>query len=154
MDPRDSTITAVTLGCFDLLHVGHVSFLAKCKEFLNSISRSNRLIVLLSSDTSIRSSKGNDRPIYPERDREYLLEHITTVDEVKIVTVENTFQEYMYEIAPSFFFKGSDTKLDCKHLAEEVQLCAKNGTHTVLISVNDTIHTSEIIQRIKSNGSN
>lgn len=63
-------------GCFDLLHLGHVSFLKKAKE------KGDLLIVLLESDQSIRRLKGRGRPIHSQRVRAEILTELKSVDYV------------------------------------------------------------------------
>lgn len=52
-----------TSGCFDVLHAGHVTYLAEAK------AKGDILVVLLNSDSSVRALKGNSRPIVPEQER-------------------------------------------------------------------------------------
>ena len=66
----------VTNGCFDILHVGHVRYLQKTKEF------ADKLIVMLNSDKSVRAIKGETRPINCEADRAEILSSLRCVDYV------------------------------------------------------------------------
>lgn len=61
-------------GCFDLLHIGHITFLEKAKE-LGDI-----LVVILESDESIAASKGRNRPINTQKDRAKILAALSAVD--------------------------------------------------------------------------
>lgn len=63
-----------TNGCFDLLHVGHVYALEKAKK------EGDVLWVGINSDASVRTLKGNTRPIYPQEARLYLLNALQCVD--------------------------------------------------------------------------
>ena len=66
----------VTNGCFDILHVGHVRYLQKTKEC------ADKLIVMLNSDISVKSIKGENRPINCEEDRAEILSSLSCVDYV------------------------------------------------------------------------
>jgi cytidyltransferase-like protein len=61
-------------GCYDLLHVGHLAYLERCRE-LGEV-----LVVSVSSDDRVKARKGNDRPIIPEADRVALLSALACVD--------------------------------------------------------------------------
>src|SRR3989338_2239706 len=63
-------------GCFDLLHFGHIQFLASAKKL------GDRLIVALESDENVRRMKGNTRPIHTQAQRRTMLEALEVVDEV------------------------------------------------------------------------
>ena len=65
---------ALTSGSFDLIHLGHVKYLAKAKEFCDI------LVVGVDSDEKIRRRKGPDRPMVPERERLELLTYQRPVD--------------------------------------------------------------------------
>lgn len=74
---KDQTIV-LTSGTFDLLHVGHLRYLAAIKELGDIV------VILLSSDNRVRARKGPDRPIISERDRAQLLDALRLVDYVLI----------------------------------------------------------------------
>ena len=65
---------AVTNGCFDLLHRGHVDYL--CKARLTA----DALVVLVNSDSSVRALKGPSRPINDEYSRAFVLSGLAAVD--------------------------------------------------------------------------
>lgn len=90
-----------TNGCFDLLHVGHISYLEKAKSF------GDILIVGVNSDSSVRAIKGKDRPINVESDRAYILASIEVVDYVVIFN-ENTPYNLIKVIKPDTLVKGGD----------------------------------------------
>lgn len=72
-----------TNGCFDILHIGHISLF----EYAKSLG--DNLCVGLDSDTRVRTLKGNNRPINNENYRKKLLESIKYIDEVFIFNNEN-----------------------------------------------------------------
>ena len=67
-----------TNGCFDILHRGHVSYLAEAKR-LGEV-----LVIGLNSDASVKRLKGPERPINNEEDRKYVLSQLKSVDHVEI----------------------------------------------------------------------
>lgn len=69
----------MTTGCYDILHAGHVRHLERAKAL------GTKLIVAMNSDRSVRSLKGETRPINPENQRKAVLEALRSVDEVKVV---------------------------------------------------------------------
>jgi D-beta-D-heptose 7-phosphate kinase/D-beta-D-heptose 1-phosphate adenosyltransferase len=93
-----------TNGCFDLLHLGHVSLLKKAK------SMGDVLIVAINSDKSLRYLKGPKRPLVGEKCRAKLLISLKPVDYV-IVFNEHTPKEILSEIRPDILVKGGDYKL-------------------------------------------
>jgi len=74
-------------GCFDLLHVGHISFLEEAKK------RGNALVVLLESDETI-SAKGPNRPINTQKDRARILAALTAIDYIILLKPHMTNQDY------------------------------------------------------------
>lgn len=94
-----------TNGCFDLLHAGHVTFLAMAKKY------GDRLIVGLNADRSVSSIKGLDRPIIHEEDRAMVLAALVVVDMV-ILFDEPTPMKIIEEIKPDVLAKGANYKKD------------------------------------------
>ncbi|MDL2296984.1 D-glycero-beta-D-manno-heptose 1-phosphate adenylyltransferase [Bacteroidales bacterium OttesenSCG-928-E04] len=101
MDDFDSEKIVFTNGCFDILHLGHVEYLAKAKD-LGEI-----LVVGVNSDLSVKRLKGDTRPVNPEHARAMLLAALTVVDYV-IVFEEDTPFNLIAEITPDFLVKGGD----------------------------------------------
>ncbi len=90
-----------TNGCFDVLHVGHVSLLGFCK------SLGAKVIVGLNSDLSVKKLKGLDRPYNTCEDRKKILESLRFVDEVRVFEEETPY-ELLKEIQPDIIVKGGD----------------------------------------------
>lgn len=94
-----------TNGCFDLLHVGHVSLLTFAK------AQCDKLVIGLNSDDSVRRLKGPSRPVNNEQDRAYVLAALQSVDAV-VLFEEDTPQELIEALTPSVLIKGSDYTID------------------------------------------
>ena len=92
-------------GCFDLLHVGHVTMLGNARQL------GDCLIVLLNSDRSTRALKGPSRPVVPEQDRARMLQALTCVDGV-VIFDEPSPAAVIERLRPDLFVKGADYGLD------------------------------------------
>ena len=90
-----------TNGCFDLLHIGHITLLEQARRF------GDRLIVAINSDTSVRGLKGPSRPIVGERERARVLAALAAVDAV-VVFGEPTPLELIVAVRPDVIVKGGD----------------------------------------------
>lgn len=90
-----------TNGCFDLLHYGHIHYLAEARDL------GDKLIVGLNSAESVRRLKGVNRPINDELTRQHLLAALEVVDAV-VVFEEDTPYELIKIIQPNFLVKGGD----------------------------------------------
>jgi rfaE bifunctional protein nucleotidyltransferase chain/domain len=88
-------------GCFDLLHVGHVRYLHAAKEL------GGRLVVALNSDESVRSLKGENRPLMPAEERAEILAALADVDAV-VIFPERDVRAIIREIHPDIQAKGTD----------------------------------------------
>ena len=93
-----------TNGCFDLLHVGHVSYLEKAK------SLGDILVIGLNSDSSVKSLKGKKRPVVSQKDRAKVLSALTFVDFVVIFS-SLTPINLIKAIQPDVLVKGGDWKV-------------------------------------------
>lgn len=93
-----------TNGVFDLLHRGHIEYLAKAR------SCGDLLIVGLNSDASVRRLKGPKRPLQGQRDRAAILSALRSVDYV-IVFGEDTPDKLIREIRPHVLAKGADYRV-------------------------------------------
>ena len=100
-----------TNGCFDILHVGHVRYLEKTKNFADV------LIVALNSDKSVRSIKGEGRPINNENDRAEVLSALRSVDYV-VLFDEDSPLDLLLQIKPDVHTKGADYTIETLPEAE------------------------------------
>ena len=90
-----------TNGCFDILHRGHLTYLASARQ------KGDLLFVGLNSDVSVRRLKGPERPINSELDRKFFLESLKFVDFVEVFD-EETPLELIKLVRPDFLVKGGD----------------------------------------------
>ena len=88
-------------GCFDLLHVGHVRYLRAAKAL------GGRLVVAINSDDSVRSLKGEGRPLMPAEERAEILAGLADVDAV-VIFREGDVRALIREIHPDVHAKGTD----------------------------------------------
>ena len=98
----DRTI-GFTNGCFDILHLGHVTYLKKAKEACDL------LIVGVNSDKSVRRLKGPNRPINNELVRVEVLSALEPVDFITLFK-EDTPEKLIKTLTPDVLFKGGDWK--------------------------------------------
>jgi D-beta-D-heptose 7-phosphate kinase/D-beta-D-heptose 1-phosphate adenosyltransferase len=128
---------AFTNGCFDLLHPGHVSLLDQAKR------GSDRLIVGLNADESIRRLKGPDRPIQNEMARATLLSSLKFVDAV-VIFAEDTPIDLIKALEPDVLVKGADYRM------EEVvggDFVRGRGGRVVLADIVDGHSTTSMVRR-------
>ena len=127
-----------TNGCFDLLHPGHVSLLAKAKEACD------RLVVGLNGDASVTRLKGPDRPIQTEAARAAVLASLASVDMV-VIFAEDTPMELIEALCPDLMVKGAD------YAPEEVvgaDYVESYGGRVMLVDLEPGYSTSATIARM------
>jgi D-beta-D-heptose 7-phosphate kinase/D-beta-D-heptose 1-phosphate adenosyltransferase len=98
---RQGKKVAFTNGCFDILHVGHVRYLREARK------EGDVLILALNSDRSVRSIKGEKRPIVPEEERADVLAALACIDYVTIFD-EATPLALITLLKPDVLIKGGD----------------------------------------------
>lgn len=128
-----------TNGCFDLIHSGHVDYLVKAKEM------GDVLILALNSDLSIRSIKGDKRPILKQDERAFIVSNLKPVDYV-IFFNEDTPAEIISELVPDVLVKGADWAIE-KIVGREI--VEVNGGEVKTINFVNDQSTSNIIKIIK-----
>ena len=137
---RDGKRIVFTNGCFDLLHVGHVSYLREARQF------GDVLIVAVNSDRGVSRLKGPGRPVIGEQARARLLEALDCVDHVMIFD-EETPHRTLRAIRPDVLVKGGTYGPD-EVVGRDVVL-DYGGEVQVTSEVRET-STSAIISRIES----
>jgi D-sedoheptulose 7-phosphate isomerase len=95
------SIIVFTNGCFDLLHPGHIDLLERARAL------GDKLIVGINSDASVRSIKGEGRPVIAQDDRKRVLESLRSVDQVMIFD-ELTPENLIKTLKPDVLVKGGD----------------------------------------------
>ncbi len=127
-----------TNGCFDLLHPGHVCYLAEARKL------GNALIVAVNSDRSVRSLKGPGRPIIPEAERAEILAALECIDVVTIFD-DLTPRTIIGRMLPDVLVKGGNWAPDEIVGREEVTAA---GGRVVTIPAVPGYSTSSIIDAI------
>jgi D-beta-D-heptose 7-phosphate kinase/D-beta-D-heptose 1-phosphate adenosyltransferase len=94
-----------TNGCFDLLHIGHISLLEQARRM------GDRLVVAINSDASVSALKGAERPVVGEQERARVLAALAAVDAV-VVFPQATPLELILALRPDVLVKGGDYELD------------------------------------------
>ncbi len=127
-----------TNGCFDIIHAGHVRYLAEARKL------GDCLIVGLNSDRSVQELKGPTRPVNQQDDRAEVMGALAAVDYV-IVFDERTAESLIGEVKPDIYVKGGDY---CIENIPEAKIVAANGGKTVLIPEVPGRSSSNIIKKI------
>ena len=129
-----------TNGCFDILHVGHVKYLCEAKNC------GDLLFVGLNSDDSVRTLKGQGRPINGEHNRKYMLEQLRPVDFVEIFPEETPYR-LIAEVRPRILVKGGDWK---EEQVVGLDLVRKDGGIVKCLDFQDGHSTSKLIEKIQN----
>ncbi len=129
----------MTNGCFDILHAGHVSYLA------NAAKLGDRLIVAVNSDDSVKRLKGAGRPVNAVDRRMAVLAGLGAVDWL-VSFSEDTPQRLIANILPDVLVKGGDYKEEDIAGGEEV---IANGGEVKVLNFEAGISTTEIINTIR-----
>ena len=128
-----------TNGCFDIIHLGHIDYLAKAADL------GNKLIIGLNTDASTRRLKGPARPINDEHSRAMILASFSFVDAI-ILFDEDTPYNLIKTIQPDILVKGADYKPE--DIVGYDIVMAKGGKVETLEYL-PGYSTSEIEKRIK-----
>lgn len=139
---RGKTIV-LTNGCFDLLHVGHVTYLEEAASY------GDVLFVALNSDRSVQQLKGPQRPIVHEADRAAMLASLGCVDHVLIFDTE-TPHALLAAIRPDVLVKGGDYR------PEEVvghEVVEAYGGRVQVTGIVPDVSTTSIVESVQARGS-
>lgn len=135
---RDYSIV-FTNGCFDILHKGHLDFLARASDL------GDVLVVGLNTDRSISAIKGRGRPMLDQKSRTLLLASLSFVTAV-ILFDQETPVELIRQVRPDILVKGSDYKL------EEIvgrEIVTELGGKVFTLDIVKGYSTSSIIKRLR-----
>ena len=136
----ESQRVVATNGCFDILHVGHVRYLAAAQKL------GDVLVVGLNGDDSVRQLKGEGRPVNREQDRAEVLAALESVDYVTIFP-ENRATNFLRAAAPAVYAKGGDYTADTLDPGERAVL-DEFGSRIEIIPFEKDYSTSELLTRI------
>ncbi len=136
--PRDRTLV-FTNGCFDLLHPGHVEYLAQARAL------GDALVVGLNSDASVRRLNGAGRPLVPEAGRAAMLAGLRSVDAVTLFD-EDTPLDLIRALLPDVLVKGGDYDLDGIVGRDAVE---KAGGDVRVLPFVEGYSTTDILTRLK-----
>ena len=131
-----------TNGCFDLFHAGHASLLNAMK---NACSLNSKLVVGINGDASVKSLKGEGRPILSAKQRAYTVACHEAVDYVFIFNTK-TVSKHLKELQPDFWCKGGDYDENSLNKSE---LHAKGHAILKVIPFIENISTTDIINKLK-----
>jgi D-glycero-beta-D-manno-heptose 1-phosphate adenylyltransferase len=131
---------AVTNGCFDLLHVGHVTYLESARNL------GDALLVGLNSDDSVRQLKGPSRPVSRDCDRAAVLAALECVSAV-CVFFEKSAALFLARARPDIYVKGGDYNLETMD-QDERQTLEHAGAQIVFIPFVPGQSTTETLARI------
>ncbi len=126
-----------TNGCFDILHLGHIEYLAKARDM------GGILIVGLNTDDSVRRLKGANRPVNDEDARAMVLAALSFVDAI-VLFDEDTPEELISQIMPDLLVKGKD--YDGKTIVG-ADIVKANGGEVVTIELTKGYSTTGTIQK-------
>jgi rfaE bifunctional protein nucleotidyltransferase chain/domain len=126
-------------GCFDILHRGHIEYLAK------AASLGHLLIIGLNTDESVKRLKGSDRPLQDQESRAMVMASLRFVDYVVLFN-EDTPYELIDFIKPDILVKGSDYK---ENEIVGADIVKKNNGKVMTIDLVEGYSTTSIIERSK-----
>jgi D-glycero-beta-D-manno-heptose 1-phosphate adenylyltransferase len=131
-----------TNGCFDLLHLGHITYLMEARQL------GDLLIVGINSDLSVKKLKGESRPICQESARARQLAGLESVDFV-CVFEESTPEKWLGEVRPDIHVKGGDYQ---PQNLPETRVVESLGGKVTCLSLIQGYSTSDMIHKIKTIG--
>ena len=129
-----------TNGVFDLLHVGHVRYLAEARAL------GDALVVAINSDRSVRELKGPERPVFDEAERAEILAALRDVDYV-VVFDDISPRGTIKRLLPDVLVKGGDYQLDEIHGREEVEAA---GGKVISLPFVPGASTTSVLEKMKS----
>jgi D-beta-D-heptose 7-phosphate kinase/D-beta-D-heptose 1-phosphate adenosyltransferase len=129
-----------TNGCFDLLHIGHVSLLEECHRF------GSKLVLGLNTDASVQRLKGPTRPVVGEKERARVMSALAAVDAV-VLFEEDTPLELIRALQPNVLVKGGDYSVETV-VGHDVVLAS--GGRVEIVPTVEGFSTTNLVSRMKN----
>jgi rfaE bifunctional protein nucleotidyltransferase chain/domain len=129
-----------TNGCFDILHLGHVTYLEAARNL------GDALLVAVNADASVRAIKGAGRPLNPEADRAAVLAALASVEAVYVFPEPDALS-FLRVARPDVYVKGGDYTIDTINQAERRFVEGYGGTVAVIGGVPGR-STTALVQRL------
>lgn len=136
---REGKKVVFTNGCFDILHVGHLTYLNEAKR------QGDYLVIGVNSDSSVKRLKGETRPINSEKDRAEMLSGLKAVD-MTVIFEEDTPVELIESLKPSIHVKGGDYR---KEDLPETEVVERNGGEVRILNFVEGKSTTNIVKKIQ-----
>jgi rfaE bifunctional protein nucleotidyltransferase chain/domain len=130
----------VTNGCFDILHLGHVTYLETARNF------GDALLVGINSDDATRQLKGTGRPVNSENDRAAVLAALESINGVCIFT-EKTATNFLAAAQPDVYVKGGDYTLETLN-QDERRAVENSGGKIVIVPFVPGKSTTALLEKI------
>ena len=129
-----------TNGCFDLLHVGHITLLEDCRRF------GSKVVLGLNSDSSVQRLKGPTRPVVGETERARVMAALAAVDAV-VLFDEDTPLELIRTIKPNVLVKGGDYNIETVVGHEDV---IASGGRVEIVPTVEGFSTTNIVKKLRA----
>jgi rfaE bifunctional protein nucleotidyltransferase chain/domain len=136
----DGRTIAFANGCFDVLHVGHIRYLQAAAQ------QADVLVVGVNGDESVRTLKGEGRPVMAENERAEIIAAIRGVSYVTIFH-ENSPGRLLGELKPNFHCKGTDYTPDS---VPEAEIVRAYGGEVVIVGDPKDHSTTDMLKRMKA----
>jgi rfaE bifunctional protein nucleotidyltransferase chain/domain len=130
----------VTNGCFDILHLGHVTYLENARNF------GDALLIGVNSDAAVSGLKGPGRPVNSETDRAAVLAALASVDGVCLFT-DTTATRFLAAAQPDIYVKGGDYTLETLN-QDERRAVESAGGRIVLVPFVPGKSTTGLLEKI------
>ena len=130
----------VTNGCFDILHLGHITYLEAARQ------QGDLLLVGINSDSSVRELKGAGRPVNSDSDRASVIAALACVDAVCIFNERSALQ-FLTAAQPDIWVKGGDYTLDSIN-QDERRAVEKTGGKVVILPLVPGKSTTTLLDKI------
>jgi len=132
----------VTDGCFDILHLGHVTYLEIARNL------GDALLVGLNSDAAVRQLKGEGRPVNHEQDRAGVLAALESVDAICLFG-DKSAARFLSVAQPDIYVKGGDYTLETLN-QEERRIVETAGGRIVIIPVVPGRSTTSLLEKLSA----